>query len=263
METRGERMLDVHSHVLPGLDDGARDLETSFEMIRKCIHEGTDGIIVTPHYAKGRYEVGYETMLESMNALKEAIRSKGLEIELYPGQELTLDNSAVELYKNGTVRGINGSRYMLVELPSESLSDSCLDMIYELGILGVVPVIAHPERYRYVQDDLRVLNSLIREGCLFQINSGSVLGSSGKAAEKTAAAMIQHGIANFLGSDAHNSTKRPTGLLAAFDKAYRIDKRFEDYALDNAELMIADEEIESNFELPVKRSFFQVIRENI
>ncbi|MBW8381383.1 MAG: exopolysaccharide biosynthesis protein, partial [Youngiibacter sp.] len=98
-------MLDVHSHVLPGLDDGARDLETSYEMIRKCIQEGTDGIIVTPHYAKGRYEVGYDTMLENMNTLKESIRSMGLEIELYPGQEITLDNSAVELYRNGTVRG--------------------------------------------------------------------------------------------------------------------------------------------------------------
>ncbi len=263
METRGERMIDVHSHVLPGLDDGSKDLDTSIAMLKKYVQEGTDGIIVTPHYIKGRYEVSYEMMLESLHELKDNIKNLGVDIELYPGQEIYLDNSSIDLFKNGIIRGLNGSRYALVELPMDSWSDSYVDLMYELGVLGAVPIVAHPERYRYVQDDLRVLNGLIREGCLFQINAGSLLGTSGKSAEATAIDMIKNGLANFMASDAHNSTRRPAGLIEAFDKVYKIDRKFEDYALDNAELIIEDQEIEANFELPVRKSIFQMIRRNI
>ena len=168
-----------------------------------------------------------------------------MDIEIYPGQEVFLDGSTVEMYKQGVIRGLNGSRYLLVELPMHDYSNSFLDIVYELRLLGAVPVIAHPERYDYIMQDISRLNPFIDEGCLFQINTGSIEGIFGKAVQKTSKALIEAGLCNFLASDAHTNGRRNTGLQEALEMVSRMSPAAAETTQGNGLLLLRDGKIKS------------------
>ncbi len=210
-------MVDIHCHILPGLDDGPADMDTSLKMLEHAASCGTTAIIATPHYYRGFFENGFDEVVRNLELLKTAAAASCMDIAIYPGQEVFLDGRTVEMYKQGVIKGLNGSRYLLAELPMHDYSSSFLDIIYELRLLGAVPVIAHPERYDYIMQDISRLNPFIDEGCLFQINTGSIQGIFGKAVQKASKALIEAGLCNFLASDAHTNGRRNTGLQEALE----------------------------------------------
>jgi len=254
-------LIDIHSHILPGIDDGAKDLETSIKMLEIAERTKTEGIFAAPHYYQGYFEVAYEDVVKNIDALQSELYSKAINVEIYPGQEVFLDKFTVELCKTGTIKGLNESRYLLLELPMENYSKSFIDTIYELRILGVRPIIAHPERYGYIMDDVNTINQFIEEGCLFQINSGSITGNFGKSVERTARTLIENGVCDFIASDAHTANRRCPGLKEAMKIVGKINNSVAVEVQINGELLLRNENIKQrNNKITVKKSFFDFLK---
>jgi protein-tyrosine phosphatase len=255
-------MIDIHSHILPGVDDGSVDIDTTISMLENAERCGTKAIVATPHYYRGYFGTEYEEVVRLVDMLKDDIGSRGIKIDVYPGQEIFLDKHTVEMYKSGIIRGLNNSRYLLVEMPMQDYDKSLLDIVYELRLLGAVPVIAHPERYTYIMDNVKLINPFVEEGCLFQINTGSITGIFGKSVQRTARVLIENGLCNLVASDAHTNHKRCTGLCDAFEMFRKISGAAADNAVRNSELVLMDRDIKSgNVRISLKKSFFSFLRQ--
>lgn len=253
-------MIDIHSHIIPYIDDGAKDLEVSLEMLRIAEREGTKTIFATPHFYKGYFETEYSEVVEKTKELNQMARDNGINIEILPGQEVFLTKDTPRDYMEGKIGTLNDSRYMLIELPMDRFPEYALDSIYELGIKGIVPIIAHPERYMYTLKKPSVLNDFIKEGCLFQINSGSLTGLFGKDIKNTAELLVKSGIVSFIGSDAHTTSKRCPGLLKSFDILSKINNEKARDIGNNGEIIRKNWEISRNMNIiTVKKSIFSTI----
>lgn len=246
-------MIDIHCHLLPSIDDGAKNLETSLDMLRIAEGDGIKKIIATPHFYRGYYENEYTHIEEQVNKLNEEAKKADIDIQVFPGQEVFLDKYTVKYYKEGIIRGLNGSRYMLIELDMEEFSENDLDIIYELRLLGVKPIIAHPERYAYVSKNLSILNFFIKEECLFQINSSSLFGLFGKSVKKTAESIVKKGLCNFIATDAHSVGRRAPRLKEGLEflqenneKIYKNIDKDTQMLLENVEILYKNEEIKEN-----------------
>lgn len=254
-------MIDIHSHILPGIDDGAKDIETSLKMLKLAEASGTEIIVATPHYIKNRYENTYEATEVIYNKLKLEAKAAGINIEILLGQEVMLEKHSLELCKEKKLRGINCSRYMLVEFPMDKLPADALDLIYELRLQNITPILAHPERYMYVLEDITQINDFAEEGCLFQINTGSLQGIFGKKVQSAATELISHGMVNFIASDAHSINKRCPGLSEGFREAENIETGITEKIHYNLKAIIENQELNIEFEkLKKKKKFFDFLK---
>ncbi|MCB2293938.1 exopolysaccharide biosynthesis protein [Clostridium algoriphilum] len=254
-------MIDIHSHILPGIDDGSKDMEMSIEMLKLAEKEGTKTIVVTPHYVKNMYDNYYDDIFNLHQKLKVVAKEAGINVEILLGQEIMLNKHALKLCKQKKLRGINGTRYMLIEFPMDKLPKDALDLIYELRILGIKPIIAHPERYEYIYNSPTNINDFIDEDCLFQINTGSLQGIFGKKVQRCAKLLVGYGLANFIASDAHSINTRCPGLRKGFKVASEIDSEIEKKVSRNLELLLLDKEIEvNNQKIIKKKSIFQIFK---
>ncbi|NNU77330.1 tyrosine-protein phosphatase [Clostridium estertheticum] len=254
-------MIDIHSHILPGIDDGSKDMEMSIKMLKMAEEKGTKTIVATPHYIRGRYENHYEKIFALHQEVKLEAKNAGLKIEVLLGQEVMLDKYALNLCKEKKIRGINETSYMLIEFPMDKLPNDALDLIYELRVLGIKPIIAHPERYEYIIKSLPDINDFINEECLFQINAGSLQGLFGKQVQKCAKLLVKEGLVSFIASDAHSINRRCPGLIEGFREATLLDRDIEKKVSSNLELMLIDKDIEVTMEkIKKKKSIFQIFK---
>ncbi|MBU3178160.1 exopolysaccharide biosynthesis protein [Clostridium estertheticum] len=254
-------MIDIHSHILPGIDDGSKDMEMSIKMLKIAEEKGTKTIVATPHYIRGRYENHYDKIFDLHQEVQVAAKNAGLKIEVLLGQEVMLDKYALNLCKEKKIRGINETSYMLIEFPMDKLPNDALDLIYELKVLGTKPIIAHPERYEYIIDSPAGINDFITEGCLFQINAGSLQGLFGKKVQKCAKLLVKEGLVSFIASDAHSINRRCPGLIEGFREATLLDRDIEKKISSNLELMLIDKDIEVSMEkIKKKKSIFQIFK---
>lgn len=236
-------MIDVHVHLLPEVDDGADCIETSVAMARIAQNDGINKIIATAHYAAGVFETNFNGVVEKTNELNKVLFEKKIDVEVLPGQEVFLDNNILKFLRNGEIGTLANTRYMLVELPMDYMPEYALDMAYELHLLGIKTIIAHPERYRYIIKQPSNINQFIEEGCFFQINSSSLTGLLGKEVKKTAEILIKNNICSLLGSDAHTTNYRSPKLKEAFYNIRRINSKCEENMKENAELLIKREDL--------------------
>lgn len=254
-------MIDVHSHVLPGIDDGARNMDMSIQMLRKAEQEGTEAVVMTPHFCRGYGEASSVQVRELTERLKEQMKHEGISLELHPGQEVFLTDSTIRDLEQGIIMGINDTRYMLVELPMDEIPKHAMEVLYELRVRGMKPMLAHPERYAYVMKDVTVLNRFIEEGCLFQLNSGSIEGVFGKEVRNTAETLLKSGAYCFLGSDAHSTGRRTTGLREAAAIMEKLQKGSVDVMMENSRKMLKGEELNVKMnKLTRKKSIFNIFK---
>lgn len=254
-------MIDIHSHILPGIDDGSKNMKMSIEMLKLAQDRGTKTIVATPHYIKGIYENHYEEVFDLYQELKIAAELAGIDVEILLGQEVMLDRHSLKLCKEGKLKGINGTSYMLIEFPMDKLPRDALDLIYELRLLDIKPIIAHPERYKYIYEVPTTINDFIVEGCNFQINTGSLEGIFGKKVQSCAKLLVKEGLANFIASDAHSINRRCPGLIGGFKEAKAIDREIEKKISRNLELLLLDADIEVNVQkLMKKKSIFHFFK---
>ncbi|QAT40498.1 CpsB/CapC family capsule biosynthesis tyrosine phosphatase [Clostridium sp. JN-9] len=210
-------MLDIHSHIIPNIDDGSKNIDMSMEMIKIAADDGIDNIIATPHYCTGCYEKNYEYIEGYVEYLNKLAKEHELNIKILPGQEIFIDNYTLDYLKQGIIGSLNESKYMLVEFNMAEFDESIMDILYELRIIGIEPIIAHPERYIYIVENPLFINKFVEEQYHFQINSGSITGLFGKKVEKTAEILIQHGICSFVASDAHSNNRRVPKISEALN----------------------------------------------
>lgn len=257
------QLIDIHSHILPETDDGAKDIKTSIEMLKIAQADGIETIIATPHFYKGVWEPDFETVSKKVEALKEEAAKEKLTINILPGQEVFLEDYTIDCINKGYIKGINDSRYILVEFPMLKLPGDYLDLIYELKIRDFVPVVAHPERYEYVVSNPSMVNNLLKEGCLLQLNSGSINGIFGKAVSKTARLLLENEACHFIASDAHTTRGRKPVLKQAYEEIGSIDEKLLLNIYKNTDKLYNNEIIEPiNIKIKEKKSFFSLFRKN-
>lgn len=254
-------MIDLHSHILPGIDDGAKEMAVTMEMLQIAVKDGTKRIVATPHFYTGYYENTYEDVYKLVKGINVKAKEKEIDIDVVSGQEIFLDKHTLEFYKQGTIRGIDETKYMLIELSMESMPKDALNIIYELRIEGVAPIIAHPERYNYIVEKPSRINEFIEEGCFFQINSGSISGMFGKRIQKISQMFIQHGVCDFIASDAHSNGMRSPKMKETLEQVESLNHVLYENVIDNAEKLLNNSEIYSRAEkIKEKKGLFSFFK---
>lgn len=236
-------MIDIHSHIIPDIDDGSQSLEMTLEMLRNAEIDGTRTIIATPHFCRGYGEEEYSKVREKVSNLNEKCREAGINIDIKYGQEVYYSERILDDYKQGNIGTIDDTKYMLFELPMRKLDNDMFDIIYELQVMGIKLILAHPERYKFIIDKPSIINKFIEEGILFQMNAGSISGKFGKSVKKTAEILLKNGIYNFIGSDAHNDKKRITGISSGIIEAQKINKIYKYHFNESAEMMLNNDDV--------------------
>lgn len=211
-------MIDIHCHILPYIDDGAKNMKEAIEMAKIAYEEGIAKIIATPHYIEDNGYPSQHVISQIMEELQIAIKSEGIEVEIFRGSEAYLTYNLPLLITNRKIPTINNTKYLLIELPMLNMPIYIDDVIYKLKLMNITPIIAHPERYRYVMKNPNLLIKYIDMGALCQINSGSIIGKFGKDIMKTAKTLIYHDMVHFVASDGHSSSIREPRLKNAYKK---------------------------------------------
>ena len=216
-------MVDIHSHILPFVDDGSNDLEISFEMLKSAAAAGTDEIVLTPHCNLYDREKNYLYEMQLVfDAFKQKVEERNIGIKIYLGAEVFADESIMQLLKKGLLPTINGSRFLMIEFDFYSTPAYICDTVRSIGRMGYVPIVAHPERYSCIKKINGVSMEIMNSGGLLQVNKGSLAGEFGESARQTALELISHNTAQFVASDAHSLSSRTVEM----DLTYEI---IEDY----------------------------------
>lgn len=230
-------MTDIHSHILSGVDDGAKTLEDSIELLKRLSEIGFNNVILTPHYINGsEYDCNNAEKRNKLKLIKEELINQNININIYLGNEVFINDNIYELMKSGTIHTLNNTEYVLIELPFHNQIVNLEDIIYELKIKGLKPIIAHPERYTYFQKNYKEIDRLKEEGFLFQGNYASILGHYGKDSQKLLKYMLKKQFIDYLGTDIHRSSKT--------------------YVIDNFE------KIEKKIIKITKKEYYETIKEN-
>ena len=201
-------MTDIHSHILFDIDDGFSSILDSLDLLAKLKNVGFDNIILTPHYIENsEYNADNHTKLLKFNELKRECKKNNIDINLYLGNEVFINDHIKEGILDKQIYPLNNGKYLLFELPLNNQILNLLDIIHEIKIQGYIPVLAHPERYTYFQKDYSLVDELKKENVLFQVNYASILDYYGKKAKKLLKYILKNHYVDFLGTDIHPFNK--------------------------------------------------------
>ena len=240
-------MIDLHCHILPGLDDGARDLAHAVAMARIARDDGVTHIAGTPHLNKGGFvfpDLG--VFDEARDRLSRALRDEHIDITLLAGAEVHITHGLLdEVRARRQGLTLAGSSYLIVEFPQDHVFSEAKDLFFDLMSEGLVPVIAHPEKNTTFSRFPRLLFDLVSMGALAQLNAGSLMDGGTTEAGETARKFLGLGLAHFIGSDGHNTHAKAPRLAAASEAAAAVigEKGARALVTDNPRAVIADQEI--------------------
>src|SRR5882672_9453341 len=215
-------MIDTHLHILPGVDDGPETIQESLALAQVLVQEGIHTAIVTPHYNDEYPQRSAVEIQERVHGLQRVLKQYGIPLRLFTGHEALIKPGLVEDIKTGRLATLNGSRYLLLELWNTMWLPETERVIFELLAFGIVPIIAHPERYRALQKDPRILATLLRLGVLAQLTASSLIGMQGNTARRTAENLLKKGLISCIASDAHGLDKRPPGVAQGLQRAEEL-----------------------------------------
>ena len=193
-------MIDLHSHILPELDDGSQSLEESLAMARMAVQSGVTVMVATPHCMDDRAQQVYA----AWRLLREALRDTEIPLKLYLGMEIFGTADTVRLLRARRLFPLNGSQYPLIEFSFRSTGEEETQILYQVLRAGYRPLVAHPERYGYVRENPELINLWTKMGCLLQVNRGSLLGRFGPGAQRMAAELVERGFVTAVATDAHS-----------------------------------------------------------
>ena len=201
-------MIDIHCHILPGLDDGASDLEVSLEMCRVAQADGIKIIVATPHCQNGLYQNNQGTILPVVDQLKKRLNTEGISLEILPGADIHLSPEIIPFLKDNP-QLLLGGRYFLLELPAQSIPHEIRDLIFKLQLAGYAPIITHPERNTVIQGRPSLLEEWVGSGVLVQVTAMSLTGAFGGLVEDCAWQLLRSGLIQVIATDAHSRRRRP------------------------------------------------------
>jgi len=214
-------MIDLHSHVLPGFDDGAKDWDMAVEMCRIAAADGITQMAATPHIKEGIYDPEKKTIMAAVAELNQRI-SGSLDLEILLGADVHFSAELPMKVGMGSIPLINNRNYLLLELPANAIPLGLRQLIFELRLRGVFPILTHPERNTAIQGQEERLREFINGGALVQITAMSLTGEFGAAAKKSAERMIGLNLVHNMASDAHSTEVRPPVLSAAVAQVSRM-----------------------------------------
>ena len=202
-------MLDMHSHLLYGVDDGPKTMEQSIEMLKQAQKEGITDIIATSHVCHPQYHVTSTQVVQQVQQLQQTIDQLGIALTIHTGHEVRMTDRLLDMLEKKEVLPLGNSHYVLLELPSSNVPKYTKDLIVLLKAQGMTPIIAHPERNKAIAEKPERLERLIREGAVAQITAGSLAGHFGQSIQALSLDLVKANLVHTYGSDAHNLTTRP------------------------------------------------------
>lgn len=196
-------MIDFHTHILPNVDDGSKSVEETFCLLTEAKRAGFDSIISTSHYMEDYYEVNVAEREVWVKAISENLDKEKNDLKIYLGNEIYITENIINFLETGKATTINNSNYVLFECPLNTKPMIMYDVIYDMLQYKIIPILAHPERYSFVQKDPEIIYDLIQKGVLMQSNYGSIIGQYGEKAMIIAKKLLENNMVHFLGSDVH------------------------------------------------------------
>lgn len=236
---KGNKMIDIHSHIIYDVDDGPKTLDESLELIEKSYTQGVRKIVSTSHRRKGMFETPEFKILQNFNNLKEAVKKKYPDLELYYGAEIYFTEDVLKKLSDGIIPTMNSTRFILLEFSMTTPWREIHSAISKILTLGITPIIAHIERYNALEKNKKRVQELINMGCYTQINSVHVLKPSlffdkEKILKKRAQFFLKEYLVHCISSDMHNTNSRPPYM----DEAFKIVEK--KYGLKHANLLFKD-----------------------
>lgn len=216
-------MIDLHTHILPGVDDGVETDDEAVEFARCAVHDGVRVIVATPHCRDGFHQNDRRSVLDGVARLRERLDREGVGVRIEPGAEVHLCPDLVERVRDGRAPTLaDNGRTLLLELSLSQYPVELENVVFQLRLAGIDTVFAHPERIRFFQDDVARYERVVRLGAYGQITTGSILGTFGRTARDFSTELLCKGLVHVVASDAHNVRGRPPTLTAAVAAAERL-----------------------------------------
>jgi len=213
--------LDIHSHVLPGVDDGSKDMDMTMELLQMAYDEGVRYMMATPHYYPGHRNAGCEKLIQTYQEVKKEIQKQGMDMELFLGNEIYYKDEVPQLLRKKEIFTLNDSRYVLVEFNVNMEYKKINEAIKRLVMEGYYPIIAHVERYGCLLKREDLVQELIEQGAYIQVNAETFLGGMFDGYKKFVMKLFAKGMVHFLGSDAHRTDWRRPVMEEAVSLLYK------------------------------------------
>ncbi|MFB5663410.1 tyrosine-protein phosphatase [Alteribacillus sp. HJP-4] len=250
-------MIDIHSHILPGLDDGPQTMEETIKLIKTAEQEGIHTIVAAAHHHNSDYVNPGPYIINCVHELHEILRDKGIGVTILAGQENRMNGELINELESGQAIAINGGRYVLIEFSPEEVPNYTKKLFYDMQLRGYIPVIVHPERNQYFQEHPMELYQFVKSGAVTQITAQSLTGRADKKSSSFAEQMLNHNLVHAVASDAHSVDARPFELGAAYEK---VEEKLDQYRVQtlklNAERIAANKNIIIDQPYPIKKRKF-------
>ncbi len=215
-------MIDLHSHLLPGLDDGSASMRASLRMARSAVDEGIEAMLMTPHHMNGRYENRKQDVLLATASFQAALDEENIPLQVFPSQEVRINGDLMAaLDADEVLFADEQNQYLLLEFPDDDVPTFSSDMIFNIMQRGITVQIAHPERNTKLMAQPEILYQLIERGAIAQVTASSYVGAFGKKVQKFSEAIVSHHLAHVFVSDAHDLPNRDFNMAAALEKLAR------------------------------------------
>jgi protein-tyrosine phosphatase len=212
-------MIDLHSHILPGLDDGARDMDIAVQMARRWVADGVSVVACTPHILPGLYQNTGPAIRDAVASLQQTLDAESIALRLVTGADNHIVPDFVAGLASGHLLSLADSRYVLVEPPHHVAPARIEDLFFSILVAGYVPVLTHPERLSWLKSRYEMVQRLARNGVWMQLTAGSLTGAFGGNALYWSERMLDEGIVHILASDAHDVERRPPALALGWEAA--------------------------------------------
>ncbi len=212
-------MIDLHSHILPGVDDGAPDLAVSLEMARMAVADGIEVMACTPHFMPGLYDNESQDIRARVHNLNQILLEEGINLALVTGCDAHVRPDFLNCLRDGSLLTLHDSKYVLFEPSHTTMPPRMDELLFNIQMAGYVPILTHPERFKWIEQNYDMFCELAKSGVWMQITAGSLTGRFGKRSEYWAKRMLAEGLVSIMATDAHNVRSRPPLLAEAFDIA--------------------------------------------
>lgn len=246
-------MIDIHCHILPGIDDGAKNVDDSLAMAKEAAKEGIRTIIATPHL-NHHYDNRKLSILAKVEELNQMLQTENINVNILPGQEPRISGELLADFDKGDIQPLNGSQYLFIEFPSSHVPRYTEKLLFDIQVKGLTPIIVHPERNSELIERPEVLYKLVEKGALTQVTASSLCGYFGKKIKNFSIQLIEANLTHFIASDAHNISNRSFKMAEAFQL---LESKFSSHYVylfkENAELLVNGKNIYKELPIQLKK----------
>lgn len=248
-------MIDIHSHLLPGIDDGSPTWETSLEMARNAVADGIEAALMTPHHHNGKYNNPVEEVIKLTEQFQQLLDEKNIPLTVFPSQEIRINSELLTDLKTQNLLGTDETtKYLLLELPDNAVPAFTKDLVFRILQAGTTPIIVHPERNTALMAHPEMLYELIGQGAISQVTASSLVGTFGTKVQAFSEDIIKHGLAHMLASDAHYLPGRTYEMTAAFAHLLKLtDQRTVTTYQENARSVVNGDIVVTFTASPIKK----------